>query len=111
MAVTKQFAVEIDTELSNLYNDEWTINQKILGYKDSLEFYVKNPRYASDNVEHYEKQIEILKQKLVPIKKRQRELNEIYNQDPWTTTRTPPLRTSLRTHRLPLPKCCPKTRH
>jgi hypothetical protein len=84
MAVTKQFAVEIDTELSNLYNDEWTINQKILGYKDSLEFYVKNPRYASDNVEHYQKQIEILKQKLVPIKKRQRELNEIYNQDPWT---------------------------
>ena len=84
MAVTKQFAVEIDTELSNLYNDEWTIKEKILGYQDSLEFYVKNPKYASDNVAHYEKQIEILKQKLVPIKKRQRELNEIYSQDPWT---------------------------
>ena len=84
MAVTKQFAVEIDTELSNLYNDEWAIKEKILGYQDSLEFYVKNPRYASDNVEHYQKQIEILKQKLVPIKKRQKELNEIYNQDPWT---------------------------
>jgi hypothetical protein len=84
MAVTKEFAVEIDTELSNLYNDEWRIREKILGYQDSLDFYIKNPKYASDNVEHYEKQIEILKQKLVPIKKRQKELNEIYEQDPWT---------------------------
>jgi len=84
MAVTKQFAVEIDTELSNLYNEEWNIKEKIFGYQDSLEFYIKNPKYANDNVAHYEKQIEILKQKLVPIKKRQRELNEIYNQDPWT---------------------------
>lgn len=84
MAVTKQFALEIDTELSNLYNEAWSINEKILGYKDSLNFYIKNPKYASDNVAHYEKQIEILQQKLVPIRKRQKELNEIYNQDPWT---------------------------
>jgi hypothetical protein len=84
MAVTKDFALEIDTELSNLYNDEWRILEKIAGYKDTLDFYIKNPKYASDNVEHYEKEIEILKQKLVPIRKRQKELDAIYDQDPWT---------------------------
>ena len=84
MAVTKEFALEIDTELSNLYNDEWRILDKIAGYQDTLDFYIKNPRYASDNVEHYEKEIQILKQKLVPIRRRQRELDAIYDQDPWT---------------------------
>ena len=84
MAVTKDFALEIDTELSNLYNDEWRILNKIAGYQETLDFYIKNPRYASDNVEHYEKEIQILKQKLVPIRRRQRELDAIYDQDPWT---------------------------
>jgi hypothetical protein len=84
MAVTKDFALEIDTELSNLSNDEWRILDKIAGYQDTLDFYIKNPRYASDNVEHYEKEIQILKQKLVPIRRRQKELNAIYDQDPWT---------------------------
>lgn len=84
MAVTKDFALEIDTELSNLYNDEWRILDKIAYHKETLDFYIKNPRYASDNVEHYEKQIEILKQKLVPIRRRQKELDAIYDQDPWT---------------------------
>ena len=84
MAVTKDFALEIDTELSNLYNDEWRILDKIAYYKQTLDFYIKNPRFASDNVEHYEKEIEILKQKLVPINRRQKELDAIYDQDPWT---------------------------
>jgi hypothetical protein len=84
MAVTKDFALEIDTELSNLYNDEWRILDKIAYYKETLDFYIKNPKYASDNVEHYEKEIEILKQKLVPIRRRQKELDAIYDQDPWT---------------------------
>ena len=84
MAVTKDFALEIDTELSNLYNDEWRILDRIAYYKQTLDFYIKNPRFASDNVEHYEKEIEILKQKLVPINRRQKELDAIYDQDPWT---------------------------
>lgn len=84
MAVTKDFALEIDTELSNLYNDEWRILDKILQYQDTLDFYIKNPKYVSDNVEHYEKEIQILKQKLVPIRRRQKELDAIYDQDPWT---------------------------
>jgi hypothetical protein len=29
MAVTKDFALEIDTELSNLWHDEWRILDKI----------------------------------------------------------------------------------
>ena len=57
MAVTKDFALEVDTELSNLSNDEWRILEKIAGYKETLDFYIKNPRYATDNVEHYEKEI------------------------------------------------------
>ena len=42
MTVTKEFAVKIDTELSELHNQRWAVCEKIVSAKDSLEFYQKH---------------------------------------------------------------------
>ena len=86
--VTKEFAVKIDTELSELHNKVWTINSKIIDVQDDIKFVERSGFYNEEKkkirVEESLAKIEELKKEREPIAIRIKELNAIYNQDPWT---------------------------
>jgi len=86
MSVTKEFAVEIDTQLSKLYSERWDILEKIDSAKDTLEFYQKHypQRARIEEIQSCENKIAILQDKLFKVGNQILELNEIYDQDPWT---------------------------
>lgn len=86
--VTKEFAVKIDTELSELHGKIWEINSQILTYRDYLKS-TENSRFYSDSdkaayIAKYAEKIDELLIERAPLKDRVRELNKIYIQDPWT---------------------------
>ena len=88
MTVTKEFAVKIDTELSNLYDQIWVINSQILTNEDYIQS-TQSSRYMNDadkasHIAKYNQNIEMLIAKRKPLSLRRAELMEIYNQDPWT---------------------------
>lgn len=84
MTVTKEFAVEIDTQLANLYDKRHNILYKLETAKESLAFYQKY--YSSDTarITKYEQEIKTLQNQLFDIGNQILELDDIYQQDPWT---------------------------
>jgi hypothetical protein len=80
MTVTKKFAVEVDTELADLYDKIYFINARIAELQDSIKFYIKR----NQDVTKYVDQIEKLEQQKMPFVSRRIELTNIFNQDPWT---------------------------
>jgi hypothetical protein len=86
--VTKEFAVKVDTELSELHGKVYTINSKIIDVQDDIKFTERSGFYNEENkkarIEESLAKIEELKKKREPIAIRIKELDAIYNQDPWT---------------------------
>jgi hypothetical protein len=80
MSVTKEFAVAVDTELSDLYNIIWSIDTKIVDLQDSIKFAEKYNKNTNLLVER----IAQLEAERKPLALRRAELMEIYKQDPWT---------------------------
>jgi len=88
MSVTKEFAVKIDTELSDLYNKIWVINSDIRTYRDYIKT-TKVSRWTTDDekaqrIAGYNNKIDALIFERAPLDARVSDLNDIYNQDPWT---------------------------
>ena len=82
--VTKEFAVKIDTELSELHNQRWAIISKIESAEDSLKFYQKHYPTNISEIAKYEGKIYIFKADLRKVNEQIRDLDAIYDQDPWT---------------------------
>ncbi len=82
--VTKEFAVKIDTELSELHNQRWAIISKIESAEDSLKFYQKHYPTRIGEIAKYEGKIYIFKADLRKVNGQIRDLDAIYDQDPWT---------------------------
>ena len=82
--VTKEFAVKIDTELSQYHGQRWIILDQIDSAADSLEFYQKHYPARTEEIAKYEGKIAVLKNELSAVYDEIRKLNAIYNQDPWT---------------------------
>lgn len=88
MSVTKEFAVKIDTELADLYEQIWTINTDILTYRDYIKS-TESSRFYTDadkvsQIAKYSEKIDELLIKRAPLKDRVRDLNKIFISDPWT---------------------------
>jgi hypothetical protein len=79
--VTKEFAVEIDTQLSKLHDQKWNLVYELKSADDSKKFYEKH--YPSQ-VEEIHRNIAIILDKITKVNSEIRELDAIYNQDPWT---------------------------
>lgn len=84
MSVTKEFAVKIDTQLSELHDKRWNILQDLKGAKDSLKFYQKHYSNNVDEITQYEAKIVVIREKLFRVGNEILDLNKIYDQDPWT---------------------------
>ena len=82
--VTKEFAVKIDTELSELHNQRWTIISKIEGAQEDLKFYQKHYPTRIGEIAKYEGKLIILKDQLFKVGNQILDLDAIYDQDPWT---------------------------
>jgi hypothetical protein len=82
--VTKEFAVKIDTELSQLHNQRWTIISKIEGAEEDLKFYQKHYPTRIGEIAKYEGKIYIFRADLRKVNGQIRDLDAIYDQDPWT---------------------------
>ena len=82
--VTKEFAVKIDTELSQYHGQRWIILDQIDSAADSLEFYQKHYPARTEEIAKYEGEIAVLKNELSAVYDEIRKLNAIYNLDPWT---------------------------
>jgi hypothetical protein len=82
--VTKEFAVKIDTELSELHNQRWTIVDKIASAEDTLKFHKKHYPTRIGDIAKYEGKIYIFRADLFKVNGQIRDLDAIYDQDPWT---------------------------
>jgi len=88
MTVTKEFAVKIDTELADLYDQIWVINSEIKSYQDYMQS-TSSSRFMNDadkktQIAKYAEKIDELLIKRAPLKDRVRELSRIYDRSPWT---------------------------
>jgi len=79
--VTKEFAVKIDTELSELHDKVWNINADYLSLVDQFRWAEKYNR--SERCEEIQLELIKLQEKRSIIKDKIRELDVIYFQDPW----------------------------
>lgn len=84
MSVTKEFAVEIDTQLSKLYDKRWNVSIKIQDAEESKKFYEKYYPSSVEKIQSQIEKIETLECELSKINEEIRGLNKIYDQDPWT---------------------------
>jgi hypothetical protein len=82
--VTKEFAVKIDTELSELHSQRWAILEKIESAKDSVEFYKKHYPTRTEEISKYENTLVVFKDQLFKVGSQILDLDAIYDQDPWT---------------------------
>jgi hypothetical protein len=82
--VTKEFAVKIDTQLSELHSQRWNFRSALESAIDTKEFYEKHYPNRIDEIEKCESNIASFTEKIAQVNKEIRELNAIYNQDPWT---------------------------
>jgi len=80
MSVTKKFAVDVDTELADLYDKIYFINARISELQDDIKFFTKR----NQDVTQFVNQIEKLELQKAPFVSRRIELTNIFNQDPWT---------------------------
>jgi hypothetical protein len=84
MAVTKEFAVKIDTELASWYDKRWQNASKIEQTLDTIKFYEKHYAYQVERIKKYQDELEQLEIERVKIKTEIAKLDLIYRQDPWT---------------------------
>lgn len=81
MSVTKEFAVKIDTELSELHDKVWKNNSDYLALVDEFKWAEKYNR--SERCKEIQlKQLELQEKRSI-LKDKIRELDVIYFQDPW----------------------------
>ena len=82
--VTKEFAVKIDTQLSNLYDQRWNLTVELKTENDYVEFYQKNYPNRSEEISKHANKYLKLKDQLNVVNAEIFELGKIYSQDPWT---------------------------
>ena len=82
--VTKEFAVKIDTELSELHNQRWNLKNELENAEQYKEFYEKHYPTRVEEIAKYSEQIAVIVEKLSKNRKQISELDAIYDQDPWT---------------------------
>ena len=84
MSVTKEFAVKIDTELSTLHDKRFNLLFDLESAIDTKEFYEKHYPTFADEIAKQEGKIESARKKIFEVGCQILDLNEIYDQDPWT---------------------------
>jgi hypothetical protein len=82
--VTKEFAVKIDTELSVLHDQRWNLLDKLEIALSTKEFYEKHYPTRIDEITKSENKIASIRKRIFDVGCQILNLNEIYDQDPWT---------------------------
>lgn len=82
--VTKEFAVKIDTELSQLHHKHWVLINDLESAIDSVKFYEKHYPNSVEKIQEYNNKIEKIESSINEVNVEINKLNKIYNQDPWT---------------------------
>jgi hypothetical protein len=84
MAVTKEFAVKIDTELASWYHKRWDLRSKLDIAEDTKKFYEKHYPTRVEEIEKAIEKIAVIESEISAVNVEIAKLNKIYNQDPWT---------------------------
>ena len=82
--VTKEFAVKIDTELSQLHNQRWSLVSKLESAEDTKKFYEKHYATRVEEINKAIEKIAEIKSEIFKVNGQIRGLDAIYDQDPWT---------------------------
>jgi hypothetical protein len=82
--VTKEFAVKIDTELSELHFKRFNLLFDLESAIDTKEFYEKHYPTRIEEIAKQESKIESARKKIFEVGCQILDLNEIYDRDPWT---------------------------
>ena len=82
--VTKEFAVKIDTELSELHYKRFNLLFDLESAIDTKEFYEKHYPTRIEEIAKQESKIESARKKIFEVGCQILDLNEIYDRDPWT---------------------------
>ena len=82
--VTKEFAVKIDTQLSELHDKSWNLRVALESALDTKKFYEKHYPTRVDEIAKCESNIATLRDQIFKVGSEILDLNEIYDQDPWT---------------------------
>ena len=82
--VTKEFAVKIDTQLSELHDKRWNLRVALESALDTKKFYEKHYPTRVDEIAKCESNIATLRDQIFKVGNEILDLNEIYDQDPWT---------------------------
>jgi hypothetical protein len=82
--VTKEFAVKIDTELSELHFKRFNLLFDLESAIDTKKFYEKHYPTRIEEIAKQEGKIESARKKIFEVGSQILDLNEIYDQDPWT---------------------------
>jgi len=82
--VTKEFAVKIDTELSQLHNQRWSLVSKLESAEDTKKFYEKHYATRVEEINKAIEKIAEIKSEIFKVNGQIRDLDAIYDQDPWT---------------------------
>ena len=82
--VTKEFAVKIDTELSELHNQRWALVSKLDSAEDTKKFYEKHYATRVEEINKAIEKIAEIKSEIFKVNRQIRDLDAIYDQDPWT---------------------------
>lgn len=83
MSVTKEFAVKVDTELSEIYDKVWSINANIDIDIETLKWYEKQNGTYDGAIVRIKAKIAKAHESLIPLVARRTELNATYKSDPW----------------------------
>jgi hypothetical protein len=81
---SKEFAVEIDTQLANLYDKRHNILYRLETAKKSVAFHQKYHSNDTAQITRYEHEIQTLQNQLFDVGNQILDLDDIYQQDPWT---------------------------
>jgi hypothetical protein len=82
--VTKKFAVKIDTELSELHDKRWNLVADLENAEDSIKFYEKYYPTSVEKIQESIDEVAEIKSAIFKVNVQIRDLDAIYNQDPWT---------------------------
>jgi hypothetical protein len=82
--VTKEFAVKIDTQLSELHHKHWNLRVALDSAIDTKEFYEKHYPTRVDEITKCQNNIASLRDQIFKVGSDILDLDAIYDQDPWT---------------------------
>jgi hypothetical protein len=82
--VTKEFAVKIDTQLSELHHKHWNLRVALDSAIDTKEFYEKHYPTRVDEITKCQNNIASLRDQIFKVGSEILDLDAIYDQDPWT---------------------------